>query len=91
MAIFIPPLYIREQKAESFKSFHRAWSWRERKRPAAHALRATFTMNAKEHGRDIAKVQDWFMRANTSRIRLYNKQKGRPEKTRRSEWFNESR
>jgi integrase len=44
-----------------------------------HSLRATAATNALEHNADIAKVQEWLGHANVSTIRLYDKQKSRPE------------
>ena len=44
-----------------------------------HALRATATTNALDHGSDIAKVQEWLGHSNISTTRLYDKRKTRPE------------
>lgn len=44
-----------------------------------HALRATATTNALEHGADSAMVQNWVGHANISTTRLYDKRQSRPE------------
>jgi len=44
-----------------------------------HALRATATTNALEHGADIAKVQKWLGHASVATTQLYDRRQSRPE------------
>ena len=44
-----------------------------------HALRATATTNALDHGADIAKVQEWLGHANIATTRIYDRCTTRPE------------
>jgi integrase/recombinase XerD len=48
-------------------------------RLGVHAMRATASTDALEHGADIAKVQEWLGHADISTTRFYDKRGSRPE------------